>query len=84
MAGKLDDCVDEDEAFVAELMADETYVEGKRDKLPKGFAGGRTVYLAHIFVYRDHLPGDIRRPIGTQKSDGFANIIWRLLAAQGG
>src|SRR5215218_10092820 len=36
-----DDCDNEDDAFVAELMADETYVEGKRDKLPKGFAKGR-------------------------------------------
>jgi hypothetical protein len=52
-----DDCEDEDETFVAELMSDETYVEGKRDKLPKRFARGRTVYLTHIFVYRDHLPG---------------------------
>jgi hypothetical protein len=51
-----DDCEDEDEAFVAGLMRDETYVEGKRDRLPKRFAGGRQVYLAHIFVYRDHLP----------------------------
>jgi hypothetical protein len=50
-------CDDKDEALVAELMSDETYVEGKRDKLPKGFAQGRVVYLAHIFVYRDHLPG---------------------------
>jgi hypothetical protein len=51
-----DDCDDDDEVFVAELMADETYVEGKRDKLPKRFAGGRKVYLVHIFIYRDHLP----------------------------
>jgi hypothetical protein len=50
------DCDDEDEEFVAELMRDETYVEGKRDKLPKRFAEGRTVYLAHIWVCRDHLP----------------------------
>src|SRR5262249_27826616 len=52
-----DDCDDEDEAFVAELMADETYVEGKRARLPQRFARGRKVYLVHIFVYRDHLPG---------------------------
>jgi hypothetical protein len=52
-----DDCDDKDEAFVAELMRDETYIEGKRDRLPKRFAQGRQVYLAHIFVYRDHLPG---------------------------
>jgi hypothetical protein len=51
-----DECED-DEAVVAELMSDETYVEGKRDRLPKRFAGGREVYLAHIFVSRDHLPG---------------------------
>lgn len=53
-----DECADEDEAFVAELMADETYVEGKRDKLPKRFTQGRKVYLAHIFVYRNDLPGE--------------------------
>src|SRR5690242_7306544 len=46
-----EDCDNEDDAFVAELMFDETYVEGKRDKLPKRFANGRNVYLAHIFVY---------------------------------
>jgi hypothetical protein len=51
------ECADKDDAFVAELMRDETYVEGKRDRLPKGFTQGRVVYLAHIFVYRDHLPG---------------------------
>lgn len=54
---KPDECDDEDEALVAKLMSDETYVEGKRDKLPKRFAKGRRVYLAHIFVYRDDLPG---------------------------
>jgi hypothetical protein len=53
-----DDCDDKDEAFVAELMRDETYVEGKWDKLPKRFAAGQRVYLAHIFVYREHLPGE--------------------------
>jgi hypothetical protein len=52
-----EDCDDEGEAIVAELMLDETYVEGKRDRLPRHFADGRKVYLAHIFVYRDHLPG---------------------------
>ena len=50
-----DDC-DGDNAVVAELMADETYIEGKRDRLPKRFAEGRKVYLVHIFIYRDHLP----------------------------
>jgi hypothetical protein len=51
-----DDCDDKDDAFVAELMRDERYIEGKRDRLPNQFAKGRPVYLAHIFVYRDHLP----------------------------
>jgi hypothetical protein len=50
------DCDDKDEAVVARLMSDETYLQGQRDKLPKRFANGRTVYLAHIFIYRDHLP----------------------------
>jgi hypothetical protein len=52
-----DDCADEDDAYVAALMADEAYVEGKKDLLPEGFTGGRKVYLAHIMIYRDHLPG---------------------------
>jgi hypothetical protein len=51
------DCDDKDDAFVSELMRDEKYIEGKRDLLPKGFAQGRVVYLAHLYVYRDHLPG---------------------------
>jgi hypothetical protein len=51
------DCGDPDDAFVAELLRDEKYVEGKRDRLPKRFTQGRVVYLAHIYVYRDHLPG---------------------------
>ena len=52
-----DDAENKGEAKVADLMSDETYVEGKRDKLPKSFTGGKEVYLAHIFIYRDHLPG---------------------------
>jgi len=51
-----DDCDDKDDAIVAKLMWDETYLKGRRDKLPKRFANGRKVYLAHIFVYREHLP----------------------------
>jgi hypothetical protein len=51
-----DELEDEDEAFVAALMSDEAYVEGKRDRLPKRFSEGREVYLAHIWVSRDHLP----------------------------
>jgi hypothetical protein len=50
------ECGDKDEACVAELMSDETYIEGKRDLLPRRFANGRQVYLAHIVIYRDHLP----------------------------
>lgn len=44
------------ERFVSKLMSDETYIEGKREKLPEKFTEGRTVYLAHILVYREHLP----------------------------
>ena len=44
------------ERAVSKLMADETYVEGKRDRLPKELTGDREVYLVHIYVYRDHLP----------------------------
>jgi hypothetical protein len=51
-----DECDSRDKATVAELLRDETYVEGKRDRLPELFAYGREVYLAHLFVYRDHLP----------------------------
>jgi hypothetical protein len=66
-----DDCDTEGDAVVAELMADETYVEGRRDRLPKAFAGGKKVYLAHIWVVRDHLPG---RRIGKRKIP--CAIIW--------
>ena len=52
-----DDCEDDDEALVAEWMSDETYEQGRRDKLPKRFARGHTVYLAHIWIDREHLPG---------------------------
>lgn len=52
-----DDCGDEDDAFIAALMADETYIEGKMDRLPKRFAQGHKVFLAHIMIYRDDLPG---------------------------
>jgi hypothetical protein len=44
------------ERAVSRLMSDETYVTGKRDKLPDEFTDGRDVYLVHILVYRDHLP----------------------------
>jgi hypothetical protein len=66
-----DECASKDEAFVAELMMDETYVEGKRDKLPKSFTQGRPVYLAHIFVYRDDLPG---KRIGRRRI--ACSVIW--------
>lgn len=51
------ECDDEDEAFVSNLVTDELYVEGKMDRLPESFAGRHEVYAAHIFVYRDDLPG---------------------------
>lgn len=44
------------ERAVSKLMADETYVEGKQDKLPAELTGEREVYLVHIYIYRDHLP----------------------------
>lgn len=44
------------ERAVSKLMSDETYIEGKQDKLPAEFAGDREVYLVHIYIYRDHLP----------------------------
>jgi hypothetical protein len=46
-----------DERKVAKLMADETYIPGKRDELPAKFTGGKTVFLVHIMILRDHLPG---------------------------
>lgn len=52
-----DDAETDGEAKIVELMADETYIEGKRDKLPKSFTDGKKVYLVHIYVFRDHLPG---------------------------
>lgn len=51
-----DDVETEDEEIVAGLVSDESYVEGKRDRLPKGFAKGRKVYIAHLWIVRDHLP----------------------------
>jgi hypothetical protein len=51
------DCDDDDEAFVSGLVTDETYREGRRDKLPKSLTKGKAVYLGHIWVCRDHLPG---------------------------
>jgi hypothetical protein len=50
------DCDDDDEEFVSGLVTDETYVAGKRDKVPKAFCGRPNVYLAHIYIYREHLP----------------------------
>ena len=50
-----DDVADAGEAKVAELMADESYVEGRRDKLPKSFTDGKKVYLVHVYVFREHL-----------------------------
>ena len=52
-----EEVVDAGEAKVAKLMADETYIEGRRGKLPKSFTDGKTVYLVHFSVFRDHLPG---------------------------
>ena len=52
-----EECDDKGEAKVARLMADETYIEGRRDKLPKSFTKGKEVYLVHIYVFRAHLPG---------------------------
>jgi hypothetical protein len=46
-----------DERAVARLMADETYIAGKRDELPAKFTDGKSVFLVHIMIYRDHLPG---------------------------
>lgn len=45
-----------DKNAVFELMRDLTYVEGKRDRLPDSITDGREVYLAHLYVYREHLP----------------------------
>jgi hypothetical protein len=50
---------DDDEAFVAELMADEAYIEGRRDKLPKSLTGGRKICVAHIYIYRHDLPNKL-------------------------
>ena len=50
-----DEVDDEGEAKVAGLMADETYIEGRRDKLPKSFTDGKKVYLVHVYVFREHL-----------------------------
>ena len=44
------------ERAVSKLMSDETYIEGRKDRLPGEFTDGREVYLVHIYIYRDHLP----------------------------
>jgi hypothetical protein len=40
------------ERAVSRLMSDETYIEGKQDKLPAEFTNNREVYLVHIYIYR--------------------------------
>jgi hypothetical protein len=45
------------ERAVARLMADETYISGKRDELPAQFTNGKKVFLVHILIYRTHLSG---------------------------
>ncbi|MBX9583825.1 MAG: hypothetical protein K2X87_26285 [Gemmataceae bacterium] len=65
------DTDDEAEAKVAGLMASEAYQFGRRDRLPKAFTGGRSVYLAHLSVYRDHLPG--RKLTGRRL---YVAVIW--------
>jgi hypothetical protein len=67
-----DDCETDGEAKVARLMADETYIEGRRDKLPKSFTDGKTVYLVHFYVFRDHLP---KKKLGDSPRVPVA-IIW--------
>jgi hypothetical protein len=67
-----DDCDTEGEAKVAKLMADETYIEGRRDKLPKSFTDGKTVYLVHFYVFREHLPS---KKLGDSPKVACA-IIW--------
>jgi hypothetical protein len=59
------------ERKVSRLMADETYVEGKWDKLPDEFTGGKPVYLAHLMVYRDDLPG---KKLKYRKV--YCSIVW--------
>jgi hypothetical protein len=53
---KGEECEDEDEQRISKLVTDEKYGEGKRDRLPQSFTEGREVYLAHIIIFRDHLP----------------------------
>lgn len=53
---KGEECEDEEEQAVSNLVTDERYREGKRDRLPDSFTDGREVYLAHIIIFREHLP----------------------------
>jgi hypothetical protein len=53
---KGEDCDDADEQLVSELVTDEKYRAGKRDKPPRSFTEGREVYVAHIIIFREHLP----------------------------
>jgi hypothetical protein len=81
-----DECGDKEDAFVAALMADERYIQGKKDRLPKRFAEGRTVYLAHIMIFRDDLPGKKlsgrRVPCAVVWDDDKQPIVSRPLTAE--
>lgn len=47
---------DRDEQFVVDVLEDEEYTAGRRDRVPKSLTGGRRVTIAHIWVFYRHLP----------------------------
>jgi hypothetical protein len=61
----------EDEARVQDLLRIDCYREGRRNKLPKSLTDGRTVFLAHLYVFREHLPNALN---GDRRI--LCSIIW--------
>ena len=54
---------DEDEESVSKFLMAETFVPGKRFKVPKSLSEGSKLYIVHIWVFHEHLPdGKLTRP----------------------
>jgi hypothetical protein len=63
--------LDEDEEMVHNLLADETYVQGARTRLPKSITDGRKVFLANVMIFREDLPSKkITKPYI------YCQIVW--------
>ncbi len=53
---KTEDPADKTEESLLELVRNESYDPGSRKKLPAKFTGGRDLYLAHVWIWRERLP----------------------------